>query len=255
MNTNDKNDSAINQILQEAHKEIEPSDSWQGLRDRIDRRIDSKQFVSIPTMRKVAFWRRLAFGMAACFLITAGILLYFLGVHYGVQEYHQQQIAAANNLLNRADLNRLNFAFSQVRQLFGQQSQWIVIGSGDSTQMGVADRMVSGTDNSKVIVVRLVVNLGGERSPWQYFDVVTFSNQLANFQLPIAGASALDISLKPILKNDGRIEVEINAQAEGGSQANSISTLLDDRFTSLVRMRANGKWLNIDAIGQSVSKI
>lgn len=254
MNTNDKNDSVINQILQEAHKEIEPSDSWQGLRARIDDRIDSKQSISVPTVGNVFFWRRLAFGLAACFLVTAGILLYFLGAYYGVQEYEQRQVAAANNLLNQADLNRLNFAFSQVRQLFGRQSQWIMIGSGHNTQMGVTDKMVSGAD-SKIIVVRLAVNLDAVRSPRQYFDIVTFSNQQANFQLPIADASAIDVSLKPKLTNDGIIEVEINAQAEGKSRVNSVSTILDDRFTSLVRMLANGKWVNIDAIGQSISKI
>jgi hypothetical protein len=252
MNTND---NTINEILKETHNEIEPPNSWQGLRARIDDRIDSKQSVSIPTVGNVFFWRRLAFGMAACFLITTGILLYFLGAHYGMQEYHQQQVATANNLLNQADLNRLNFTFSQVRQLFGQQSQWIMVGSGDSTQMGVADRMISGADSSKIIVVRLAVNLDDIGSPRQYFDIVTFSNQQTNFQLPIAGTSAIDISLKPILKDDGRIEVMVNAKADGRSQANSISTILDDRFTSLVRMRANGNWVNIDGIGQSVSEI
>lgn len=255
MNTNDKNDSAINQILQEAHKEIEPSDSWQALRARIVRRIESKKFVSSQATGNVIFWRRLAFGMAACFLITAGILLYFLRVHYGPQKYHPQQVAIANKLLNQADLNRLSFTFSQVRQLFGQQSQWIMIGSGYDTQMGVTDRMVPGADGGKIIVVRLAINLDHGQSPRQYFDVVTLSNQEANFRLPIADASTIDVSLKPILTNDGIIEVEINAQAEGKSRVNSVSTILDDRFTPLVRMRANGKWVNIDAIGQSVSKI
>lgn len=253
MNTNDKNDNIINEILQETHNEIEPPDSWEGLRTRIDRRVDSAKSVSTQTAG-IIFWRRLAFGMAACFLITVGILLYFLGVNYGRQEY-QQQIAAANNLLSQADLNRLNFTFSQVRQLFGQRSQWIMIGSGDSTQMGIADRIVSGADSSKIIAVRLAVNFDGIGSPRKYFDIVTFSNQQTNFRLPIADTSEIDISLTPILKNNGRIEVEINAQADGRSQANSISTILDDRFTSLVRMQANGKWVNIDGVGKSVSKI
>jgi len=255
MNTNDRNDNTINEILKETHNEIEPPDSWQRLRARIDDRIDSKQSVFVPTVGNVFFWRRLAFGMAACFLVTSGILLYFLGIHYGIQEYHQQKVAAANNLLNQADLNHLNFAFSQVRQLFGQQSQWIMVGSGDSTQMGVADRMVSGADSSKIVIVRLAVNLDDVGSPRQYFDIVTFSHQQTNFQLPIAGTSAIDISLTPILKDNGRIEVEIDAHADARSRTNTITTILDDRFTSLVRMRANGNWVNIDGVGQSVSEI
>ncbi|MHC4757291.1 MAG: hypothetical protein ACYTE8_01410 [Planctomycetota bacterium] len=255
MNTDDKNDNAINEILKETHNEIEPSDSWQALRARIDDRIDTKQSVSVSTVGNVFFWRRLAFGMAACFLVTAGILLYFLGAHYSMQEYHQQQVATVNNLLDQADLNRLSFAFSQVRQLFGQQSQWIMVGSGDSTQMGVADKMGSGVDNRKIIVVRLAVNLDDVGSPRQYFDVVTFSNQQTDFQLPIAGASAINISLTPILKDNGRIEVEIDAHADARSRTNTTSAIFDDRFTSLVRMRANGNWINIDGIGQSVSEI
>lgn len=254
MNTDDKNNNTIDEILKEAHKEIEPIDSWQELRDRIDHRMDSNKFVSVPAMGNVAFWRRLAFGMAACFLITAGILIYFLGVKYGMREYQHRQITA-NNLLNQADLNRLSFAFSQVRHLFGQHSQWIMIGSGDSTQMGVAEKMVSGADNSNVIIVRLAVNLDSTGLSQQYFDVVTFSNQEANFQIPLANASAITISLKPILKNNGRIEVEIDAQVDGTSGANSISMVVGNKFTSLIRMRANDNWVNIDGIGQSVSKI
>ena len=154
-----------------------------------------------------------------------------------------------------SDLNRLNFAFSQVRQLFGQQSQWIMVGSGNRTQMGLADKMVSGTNSNKIIVVRLAVNLDDAGLPRQYFDIVTFSNQQTNFQLPIGNTSAIDISLKPILKDNGRIEVEIDAHADARSKTNTISTILDDRFTSLVRIRANGNWVNIDGIGQSVSEI
>jgi hypothetical protein len=255
MNTNDKNDSTFNEILKDAHNEIEPPDSWQALRARIDDRIDSKQFVSVPTMRNIAFWRRLAFVMAASFLITGGILLYFLGVHYGMHEYEQRRIGTVSNPLDQADLTRLIFVFSHVRQLFGQQSQWIMIGSGDSTQMGVADKMVSGSDSSKIIIVRLAVILDDVGSSWQYFDVVTFPNQRANFQLPIVSTSAIDISLTPILRDNGGIEIEINAEADGRSQANSVSTLLDDRFTPLVCMRANGNWVNIEGTGKSVSEI
>ena len=90
MKTNDKIDSAINQILKEAHKEIEPPDSWRALKARINRRIEVEKSIFGQATGSVIFWQRLAFSMAACFLITAGILLYFLRVNYGVQEYHQQ---------------------------------------------------------------------------------------------------------------------------------------------------------------------
>jgi hypothetical protein len=255
MNANDRKNNTLNEILKETYNEIEPPDSWQRLRARIDDRIDSRQSVSTPSVGNVFFWRRVALGMAACFLITAGILLYFLDVRYGMQENEQRQIGTVKKLLEHADLNRLSFAFSQVRQIFGQQSQWIMIGSGDRTEMGVADRMVSGSDGSKFIIVRLAVNLDDVGTTRQYFDVVTFPNQPVNFQLPIASTSAIDISLTPILRNNDGIEIKINAVADGRSQANSVSTLLDNRFTPLVRMRANGNWVNIEGIGKSVSEI
>lgn len=255
MNTDDKNNNTIDEILKDAHREIEPPDSWQELRTRIDSRIDSDESISAPAMGNIIFWRRLAFGMAACFVITAGILLYFLGVNYGMRGYQRTQIATANNLLNQADLNRLSFAFSQVRQLFGQQSQWIMVGSGNNTQMGVADSMISQPDNRQAIAIRLAVNLDSTGSSQQYFDVVAFSNQQANFQLPLADASAIDVSLRPIVKSDGTIEIEITARANSSSEAKSVNTVVDSRFTSLVHMLAHGKWVSINGTGQVVSEI
>ena len=86
MNTNGRKDNIIDEILKDAHREIEPHDSWQALRTRIDHRISSKKSASIPATemaKRLIFWRRLAFSMAACFLVTAGILIYFLGLNYG----------------------------------------------------------------------------------------------------------------------------------------------------------------------------
>lgn len=255
MNIKDKNRDVIDEILKDAHEEIEPIDSWEALRARIDYRIESKKLHSIFCTKGVVFWRRIAFGMAACFFASAGILIYLLGAHYGVREYQREQLVTSNNLLNQAELNHLSFAFSQVRQLFGQQSQWIMIGSGNSTQMSVAGEMTSGAEDRKLLAVRLAVNLDNDLLPQQYFDVVMFSNQRASFQLPLANASAIDVSLKPILRSDGIIEVEISARAGTSSEAKSISSVVANKFVPLVRMRANGKWVNIDGTGHSMSKI
>jgi len=260
MNTRNEIDKVVDEILKEAHKEIEPLDSWQALRTRIDRRIDSGGLLwaSAAGMKKnIVFWRRLAFGMAACFLLTVGVLIYFLGLNYSLREYKQKQLVAtaSDNLLNQTEINRLRFAFSQVRQLFGKQSQWMMIGSGNSTQIGLVGEMAPIVRNRDVVVVRLALNIGDVEAPRQYFDVVVFSNQEANFRLPVAYASAIDVSLKPVLRDDGTIEVEINAQADGVSKAGSISTVADDTFTSLIRMRANGNWVEIDGVGQLMSNI
>lgn len=250
MNTNN-NDNMMDEILKDAYREIEPADSWDSLRTRIDQRISRKESVS-GIANNVVFWRRLAFGMAACFLLTAGILFYFLGFNSGMKIHQQKQLAGTNNLLNTAELEHLRVAFSQVDQLFGQQSQWIMVGSGNSTQLGVGDKLASQSSVGEVIVVRLGVNLDNQSGQPQYFDLVSFSGQQANFQLPIAGTSAIDISLRPILRNDGTVEVEINAKTNDNSQAKSISTVVDNHFTSLVRMRANGNWVDIDGIARPI---
>jgi len=255
MNTKDENRDAIEEIFKNVHEEIKPIDSWEALRARIDSRIDNKKLHSISCAQSIVFWRRLAFGMAACFLIMAGILVYLLGTHYGVRKYQRTQLVASNKLLNKVDLNRLSFAFSQVRQLFGQQSQWIMIGSGNSTQMSVAGEMSSEAEDRKLLAVRLAVNLDSYLLPQQYFDVVMFSNQQASFQLPLANISAIDISLKPVLRNDGIIEIEIIARSGISSEAKSVSSVVDNSFVSLVRIRANGKWVNIDGTGQSMPEI
>jgi hypothetical protein len=254
MNAKNKNDSVIDEILKEAHNNIEPPDSWQALRARIDSGISSKKNITISFVENIVFWRRLSFGMAACFLISAGILFYFIGTYYKGQKNHNQQIAIADNLFNQADLNRLSFTFSQVQQLFGQQSQWIIVGSGGSTQMGVAQKMISRADNSKIIVVRLAVNLDNMESSRQYFDIVTFSNQQTSFQLPITAAS-IDISLTPILRNNGKIEVEVSAQIDGRALSDKTNSVFSNKYIRLISMQANGVWVNIEGIAQSALPI
>ena len=258
MNTRNENDKMIDEILKEVQKEIEPPDTWQSLRSRIDHRIASGDLTSVSSsgIGSVTFWRRLAFSMAACFMITVGLLIYFIGFHDGVRKYQQQYATTVNNnLLNPTEINSLKLAFEQVRQLFGQQTQWIMIGSGNSTQMGIANKIPLGVENRNIIVVRLAVDYDSKGMQRRYFDVVTFSNQQVDFQLPLADASAIDVSLVPILKNDGKIAVNINAQVNGSSRAKGIATVTEEAFTSLVRMRANGSWINIDAIGQQMSSI
>jgi hypothetical protein len=255
MNTKDENRDVIGEILKNAHEEIKPIDSWEALRARIKGRIDNNKLHSVSPAQRIVFWRRLAFGMVACFLITAGILVYLLGAHYGVREYQRTQLVASNNLLNEVDLNRLSFAFSQVRQLFGQQSQWIMIGSGNSTQMSVGGETTSEAEERKLLAVRLAVNLDSDLLPQQYFDVVMFSNQQASFQLLLANISAIDIFLKPILRNDEIIEVEIIARSGISSEAKSVSSVVDNKFVPLVRMQANGKWVNIDGTGRLMPEI
>jgi len=255
MNTEEQNNNSIDAILRETYRGVEPPDSWEGLRERIDRRIDSKgtfSIIDVEVVRSIVFWRRLAFGMAACFLLTAGLLVYWAGFKSDVQEYQRQQLdpTANNTMFTPSDLNRLSVAFSQVRQLFGQQSPWLVVGSGNSGEIGVDNQTPRKAGADKVIVLRLVLNSENQGEKHRYFDVVMFANQQASFHLPLLNDTVMFISLMPTLKDDRMVAVELEVQINGGSKAWSISTVADNVFTSLARLRANGSWVNIDGIGR-----
>jgi hypothetical protein len=254
MNANKKGDDIIDAVLKDAHREIEPPDSWEALRTRINHRINSGKpssqlFAQID--RSVVFWRRMALAMAACFLLAVGVLIYTIGfVQRGENSRGQRVAASTQGLFSQAQLNQLMKTFSNVRELFGQQSPWIMVGSGSNAEIGV-DEMVRMSETSKLVVVRLALNSERQNAGRRYFDIVTFSNQQVKCQLPMADASAIDVSLKPTPR-DGIVAIEINAQVNGSSAAKSITTVVNDTFTSLVRLRANGYWVDIDAIAQPI---
>jgi hypothetical protein len=241
-------DNKVDEILKQAYNEIEPPDSWKSLRCRIDQRIDGRTNAPAGIAGNVVFWRRLAIGMAACFLVTAGILLYRFGLSDGTQQ-SKHAMAEAADLLSQEDLNRLSLTFSQVRQLFGPQSLWIMIGSDDSTQMGVAESIVPGDSDRKLIVMRLAASLDGSDSQRQLFDIVAVADRRAELRLPVGGASPVAISLLPTVRRDGKIEVKI------GTHAAKIDKTLGERFTSLVHLRTNGNWVNIDGTGRMLTEI
>ncbi|MHC4363042.1 MAG: hypothetical protein ACYSTZ_09455 [Planctomycetota bacterium] len=255
MNPNEKNDSAIDAILKDCYREIEPPDSWQALRARINRQMETGKSSFIQLAGRVVFWRRTALAMAACFFLTATLLIYIIVLTAGDRNLSNRRTAATmQGLFSQAQLNQLMITFSNVRELFGQQSAWIMIGSGSNAEIGI-DEIVRTADTSKVVAVRLALDPETKGASRRYFDIVTFSNQWINCQLPMAGASGVDISLKPTLENDGIVALEISARGNGSSASKSATTVAEDAFTSLVRLRANSHWVNIDAVAQSMSNI
>lgn len=255
MNPNEKNDSAIDAILEDCYREIEPPDSWQALRARINRQMETGKSPFIQLGGRVVFWRRTALAMAACFLLTATLLIYIIVLTAGDRDLSNRRTAATmQGLFSQAQLNQLMKTFSNVRELFGEQLPWIVVGSANDAEIGV-DQTSRTADSSKIIIVRLAVNLEKPNATRRYFDIVTFPNQQVGFQMPMVDAPAVNILLKPILKNDSAVTVEINAKVNGSSDVKSITTVDDNKFASLVRLRANGEWVNIDGIGQSMPNI
>ena len=81
MNTKNENDKFINGIIKEVHSKIQPQDSWEALRARIDKKISEKFKPSASTAgyrENFAFWHKVTFTLAACLLITLTLLIYIL---------------------------------------------------------------------------------------------------------------------------------------------------------------------------------
>jgi len=131
----------------------------------------------------------------------------------------------------------------------------MVVDSGGEGEIGVDNQTTETAVTNKVIVVRLAVNVENQKATPRYLDVVTFSDQQVSFRTPLADDLAIDVSLKPMLTNVGKIVVEINARLDDGSLAGGIMTVADNVFTSLVRLRSNSSWVNIDAVARSASNI
>jgi len=256
MNINAKKDELIDVILKDAHSQIQPPDSWEAFRGRIEDRIYGGDMPSISITRlgkDAAFWRRMTLAMAACLVITLALLIYILG--YSGGNWRQETATDGRGLLSQAQLHQLSTAFSHVRQLFGRHCPWMVVDSGGEGEIGVDNQTIETAVTNKVIVVRLAVNVENQKATPLYLDVVTFSDQQVSFRTPLADDLAIDVSLKPVLTNVGKIVVEIKARLDDGSQAGGVMTVADNVFTSLVRVRSNSSWVNIDAVARSVSNI
>ena len=218
MNTDPTKDELIDAILKDAHGQVQPHDSWEALRSRIDDRINDRHLSSTSIAhlgKNIVFWRRIALAMAACLVITSTLLIYVLGPGGGNR---QRNITTVDQgMLNQAQFHQLNEAFSHVRQIFGQHCPWMVVGSSGEGEIGVENQTTEAVDTNNVIIVRLAVNVEKQNAQRRYFDVVTFPSQQANFRISVADSSDMEIFLRPILSNAGRIKVEINTRIEGGS--------------------------------------
>jgi hypothetical protein len=242
----------INDILKEVHEKIEPRDSWQDLRKRIDKKIENKSTSGLITKLNgnIYFWRRIALAAAACLIITSALLIYVI---FDTKSNHFS--ANQGNLLAQNQLKQLGEAFSQVQNMFSQNCPWIMITSTGKGEIGVGKQDINSPDAKKVIVLRLAVNLNEEQNIPQYFDVVTFDNQLVNFNMPLTEDSNINIILKSVITSNNRIEVEINTELNGGVKTSNTVTIADNSYKTLTRIKSNGSWININATGQSLSNI
>lgn len=255
MNDNQKNDVNVEKLLKEAYNETQPRDSWEALRVRINHRIDERESpkrLTYKVNKQSLFWRRIALGLAACLILSSGLLVYTI-IQFQSGEVPQNPVAT-EGLFSQTELNQLRSMFINVREVFGQQLPWVVVGAGNEAEIGLEDVVGTG-GTSKIVFVRLAVDIDEQDKARRYFDIAAFSGHNASFQFPISELSIVKVSLKPVLEESGAVALEVHATVNGDSEARSTTIVVGDSFTSLVRMRANGQWVNIEGIGQLVSEI
>jgi hypothetical protein len=247
MNTSENNNQDIRNILKEAYAEIQPPDSWDALRGRIDDKINNtdKLIISKKGLNAtVIFWRRTALALAAC-LVLASILL--INSFFTSSNGNSQ-----NKLLTRGQVTQLGTVFSHIQELFGQQQPWMLVDAGGKGEIGVDNSTTGQSQTGKVIIIRLAINTQNKQ---QYYDLVALSDQQVKFSIPAIEGSDVAVSLKPVLANGGKITIEIQARLDNGRGAETTATIADNRFTSLVKVQSNGDWVSIDAVGQSAYSI
>lgn len=254
---NTKNDN-LNEdlILKQAYEKIAPADSWESLRQRINNRLAESQLNSTQYTNpgNLRFWKSLSFAMAACFFVTAGILIYTIGLNQGANRTSPYNMSTySNRLVTHDDISNLTDAFSQVQQLFGDQSRWIVIGSDNESQVGLTDNPQRDGNPQKLVVVRLALSSDSQETQRQYYDVVTYADQKTKLYLPLVNETALTIDLKPTVRGDGTIGIEIAADTGSGSQSKSKSAIASESYTPLLNMNVNGEWIKIDGVGRQTS--
>ena len=251
METNNKKDE-LNDILKETNEQIRPHDSWEELRNRIDQKIENRNTSSGLAARlngNITFWRRTTLAAAACLVITSALLIYV------VLNNNRNSFSENLNLLSQNQLEHLSEAFSQVQDLFNQNCPWIVINSSGKGEIGGESQDINATNVKKIIILRLAVNLPNNEATLQYFDVVTFDNQLVSFNMPVTENSNMSVVLKPVIAENDKIQVEISTQLNSDSKVTNNVTIADNSFKTLARVKSGGNWININATGQSLSNI
>ena len=242
-----RQDEMIDALLRQAHDLVEPTDSWQALRGRIDDRLRPA-----PAAREVIFWRRIALAAAACFLLTAALVSYLVLKNVGAGRSQLVLANAAPPLLNDAQIEKLTQAFSQVRSIFDGQSPWLMIDSFGNSQLGLAEAGRGAAGMQSLIIVRLT--LGDQQSDAEqpYADFVAFPRQRIDVQVRTAAGSAIELSLVPTSQDDGRIFLDLVAQGDGGERTGATVSVGGSAVESIARIRAGAGWVHLGAMARLV---
>ena len=247
MHDQQRQDEQIEALLREVHESAAPADSWQALRGRIE----SRCRMAAPA-REVVFWRGIAFAAAACFIVTATLLGYLLLHNHDTSPAPLALAKADPPLLDEAQTERLARAFSHVRSVFTGESPWFMVDSFGNSQLGLAQTQEAAGQSQKLIVLRLTLRDEQSQAQQPYADLVAFPQQRVDIQMRTAQGSVIEVSLVPVLGDNGRIAVDVVAGADDDSRATAVR-MDESAFRSLVHIRVGVHRIALDATAKPVS--
>lgn len=237
---------ALERVLKETYRDVGPADSWDDLRKRIDERLAADGW-----RRQGVFWRRVAVAMAACFLVTAGLSVWFrTGSHEG--DTPRSLTIASLPGLTDSQIRRLGMVFEQIRVVFADQAAWFTVDSSGETRIGVSNEAALMKEAASAVVIRLALQGEIQAQDPRYLDVVAVLQRRVDLQIPLAEGILLEVSLLPRLRGDGRVVLETAIQAGGDIPMGGTVAVSDAPYTSLARVRAGDTWVQVQAIAKVV---
>lgn len=230
-------------LLEETLGQVQPVDSWQGLRRRIDARLDR-----LPGDNRLVFWRRAAVALAACLLVTAGILVYCV-----VNRPPLGASASAAPLLTEAHVERLTEVFRNVGVLFAEESAWFMIDSTGESEIGTYDELNGSAPADRAVILRVALCPEHDPQNTRYVDVVTRPGGRMSVQVAVSDGVKVRLSLAAQLTAQGAVVLDATARANGARSVAQTTDVATGLYTSLLRVRAGAQWITLRATGTVVS--
>ena len=246
MNEQERNEM-MDRLLQRAYEEVQPADSWENLRRRIDGRLEQR-----CRNHSARLWRRTALALAACLVVTLGLLCHFLWRTDRASAPAALSSTAWAPLLTQEQLDRLSAVFEQVRGVFADQASWFVVDSAGRTQIGVSGPTSPSQENGRIVVLRLALFDEGPSQATQYLDVIARVERVIDLQVALQDGGSIRLSLVPELAADGAVMLQNQEQANGQRGAIANVEVPNTSYTSLGRVRAGDRWVNLHAMARVI---
>ncbi len=251
---NDKHDKHgdLDEILQEVYANTQPPGSWSALRERIGAAVSDRGGQAHFERRQVVFWRRMALAMAACLMVSIGLLLCWEAPRRSGDS--PDAVGATNGLalLTQAQTDRLVQAFAQVRGLFSDQQPWLMIDSAGASQMGLTLPQEPGHREEGLVVLRLAVEETGREDGRRYADLVVFPSQEVVCTLQTAAGSTLELRLVPVLGQDGRVDIDFVARLDGQTREGRVTQVGQNAFSSFAQLRLGANSFSLGATARPI---